>query len=207
MVATKQLSHGWQFQGSYTYSKNLDEGSGQQAADNSTASTDPANPRLDRAPAGFDLTHVFRFNTIYRLPKFSSSGFLGTIENGWWLSGILSIQSGYPFDVTESSNRTLNQALSPSRPNVDLTRSPSSITSGTSAGCGTTIAPGTPVGTTAHWFDPCAFSLQPFGFIGDTSRNFLRAPRSIQSGLLRGEGYCPEVPWRIGPTGVPSGNV
>jgi hypothetical protein len=186
VVATKQLSHGLQFQGSYTYSKNLDEGSGQQGADNSTASTDPANPRLDRAPAGFDLTHVFRFNTIYRLPKFSSIGFLGTIENGWWVSGILSVQTGYPFDPTESTNRTLNLASSSSsRPNVDPNRSASSLTSGTSVGCGPVnpvptgakiIPAGTPVGTTAMWFDPCAFSLQPLGSLGATQRSFLRAP-------------------------------
>jgi hypothetical protein len=164
----------------------LDEGSGQQGADNSTASTDPANPRLDRAPAGFDLTHVFRFNTIYRLPKFSSSGFLGTVENGWWVSGILSVQTGYPFDPTESTNRTLNLAsTSSARPNVDPNRSASSLTSGTSVGCGPVnpaptgakiIPAGTPVGTTAMWFDPCAFSLQPLGSFGTTQRSFLRAP-------------------------------
>jgi hypothetical protein len=26
------------------------------------------------------------------------------------------------------------------------------------------------------WFDPCAFTLQPLGFIGSTQRSFLRAP-------------------------------
>ena len=186
VVGTKQLSHGLQFQASYTYSKNLDEGSGQQSADNSTASTDPANPRLDRAPAGFDLTHNFRFNAIYRLPKFSSGRFVGTIVNGWWMSGILSWQTGYPFDPTESTNRTLSSSTtSGSRPNVDPTRSASSITSGTSVGCGTAallttstqiVAAGTPLRTTSMWFDPCAFTLQPLGFIGSTQRSFLRAP-------------------------------
>jgi hypothetical protein len=177
IVATKQLSKGLQFQGSYTWSRNLDEGSGQQGADNSTASTDPANPRLDYAPAAYDIAHNFRFNAIYHLPGISSGHFFSVLANGWWVSGILSWQTGYPFDPTENTNRTLSlSTTSAARPNVDPTRSSSSITHGTSAGCGTTILPGTPTRTTAHWFDPCAFSLQPLGFIGSTSRSFLRGP-------------------------------
>ena len=38
------------------------------------------------------------------------------------------------------------------------------------------IAPGTPLGTPNLWFDPCAFTAQPLGFLGNAGRNILRGP-------------------------------
>jgi hypothetical protein len=39
------------------------------------------------------------------------------------------------------------------------------------------IGPGTPLGTTNLYYDPCAFNVQPSGFLGSEPRNFLRGPR------------------------------
>jgi hypothetical protein len=48
---------------------------------------------------------------------------------------------------------------------------------GVSSGC-TGLAAGTLFGprNTAHYFDPCAFTIPNAGFLGTTSRNNLRAP-------------------------------
>ena len=73
------------------------------------------------------------------------------------------------------------------RPDVVPGRVNSNITSGVQqlldvgrerlrAAGGTAIAAGTPLGTPSLWFDPCAFSIQPQGFLGTEGRNFLRGP-------------------------------
>ena len=38
------------------------------------------------------------------------------------------------------------------------------------------VAAGTPLGTPDLFFDPCAFSIQPAGFLGNLGRNSLRGP-------------------------------
>ena len=38
------------------------------------------------------------------------------------------------------------------------------------------MAPGRPLGTPQLYFDPCAFAIQPAGFLGTAGRNILRGP-------------------------------
>jgi len=38
------------------------------------------------------------------------------------------------------------------------------------------VAAGQKLGTRTLWFDPCAFALQPAGFLGTAGRNILRGP-------------------------------
>jgi hypothetical protein len=107
------------------------------------------------------------------------------------MSSIFSIQSGLPFTVTLNTNRSLTGASGggggTDRPDVDPTRSRESIVSGVSSGCGAgnlrtdtpagpRIAQGTPLGTPTLFYDPCAFSLAPTGFLGNEKRNILRGP-------------------------------
>jgi hypothetical protein len=61
------------------------------------------------------------------------------------------------------------------RPDLNPRRKDSNITSGTTAGCDG-VAPGRKVGGPDLYYDPCAFSLQPFGFLGTVGRNILTAP-------------------------------
>ena len=53
---------------------------------------DAFNHMLDYAPSGYDLTHNWRFNAIYQIPRVASAtGVLDKLVNGWSLSSILSI--------------------------------------------------------------------------------------------------------------------
>ena len=180
----KRLSKGLQFQSSYTWSKVFDESSGntngEAAGIQDSHGIDPIHRKLDRGPAAFDITQVWKFNSIYRLPALTSAaGAAGKLLNGWAVSGILSLQSGQPFSPALNSNRSRSQVAGGGggldRPDLVPGRNGGNMIRGTSAGC-LGFPAGTPIGTTARYYDPCAFTIPAAGFLGTAGRNILRTP-------------------------------
>ena len=104
---TKRLSHGLQFLGSYTWSKNLDEtsgSSGNQVFELWLLTNNQRNPHQAYGLTDFDRAHraVFSFN--YDLPAVSSMGsVVRHIGSGWQASGILVLQSGTPITAIDES--------------------------------------------------------------------------------------------------------
>jgi hypothetical protein len=186
----KHVTKGLQFQSSYTYSKSIDQIENVFGSDNTNTEgsgvTDAFHPRTDRGPSVFDVGQNWHFNALYNFPNSSAAGFTGKMLSGWWMGGIETLLSGYPFTVCinglngNQSNSQLSNPPCTDRPDLVPGRSLYSITHGTSPGCtvpgGITIAPGTPLGTPNLWFDPCAFTPQPLGFLGNAGRNILRGP-------------------------------
>jgi len=185
----KRLSKGLQFQSSYTYSKTLDTGQGQhggEAGGSPSIGQDPNNWQYDKGPADFDLRHSWTTNLLYQLPAPGWSGIAGGLMRGWRVGSILTLKSGQPFTVNLSGNHSRDQVAGSGadRPNLDPGRNPGNITSGVSTGCGTIdpltgrqqIPAGTPLGTPDLYYDPCAFSVQPLGLLGNAGRNFLNGP-------------------------------
>jgi hypothetical protein len=184
----KRFSNGLQFQSSYTWGKSIDTNPN-QAADLTTSSVVPDDPfhlTSDRAPSNFDITQSWIFNAIYRIPDLARAGSLmGKLMGGWTTSGILTMQTGFPFTVELQAQRSLSmisgggnpagQGVSTDRPDLVAGRSNSNITSGTTEGC-PGVAAGQQLGTASLWYDPCAFTLQPAGFLGSAGRNILRGP-------------------------------
>jgi hypothetical protein len=183
----KRLSQGVQFQSAYTLARAVDQGSNQQGSDSNTASNflvDPDDLNRDKGPAAFDAKHNWRFNAIYRFPVSARPGVWGHVISGWGLAGILSLRSGLPLTPGVNTNRSRSGVAGggaiPGSSNIDRPDlvpgvDPADITSGVSRGCGG-IPAGTPVGTIARWYDPCAFTLQPIGFLGTAGRNIIRGP-------------------------------
>ncbi len=195
---TKRLTKGIQFQSSYTWSHEIDNNPGysnvEQTGSQSTHAADPLHPNTEKGNGLLDITQVWKFNVLYNLPRFSSSnGFRSKLVNGWWMSSIFSIQSGLPLTVKalptqiDRSTGASGGGGGTDRPDVNPARTHNSITSGSSAAsCGTTgkvranggtdIPQGAPLGTPTLYYDPCAFSLAPAGFLGNENRNILRGP-------------------------------
>ena len=185
----KRLSNGLEFQTAYTWSKAMDEGNAQLGGDSATSNSfpqDPGNVTSQRGLSVFDTPQNLRFNAIYHLPNLANTGSVkGDLLNGWGMSGILSVQSGYPFTPTLGSNRSRSKVggggtlsfgtAAADRPDLVLGRDNSNITQGTTSGC-PGVAAGQRLGTPNLEFDPCAFTLQPAGFLGTTGRDILRGP-------------------------------
>jgi Carboxypeptidase regulatory-like domain/TonB dependent receptor-like, beta-barrel len=186
VLLTKRLSSNLQFQSSYTFSKLMDDVQAEAPNELNNAPVYPVdafNTRIDYGPSSYDVTHNWRFNAIYQLPRLSSAkGALDKLVNGWSMSGVLSLQNGYPFTVNLQTNRSRSQlfdsAANMDRPNLVSGRSIASITQGVSTSNGIDPCPtaGQTLGTPDLWFDPCAFTIPHAGFLGNAPRNFLRGP-------------------------------
>ena len=104
---TKRMSHGLQFLGSYTWSKNLDETSGSNGAEFYElwlSTNDQTNPRQAYGLSDFDRTHRGVLSLIYRTPKLSAGPWLARrAAEDWEISGILVAQSGTPITIVDNS--------------------------------------------------------------------------------------------------------
>jgi hypothetical protein len=171
----RSLANGLAFRANYTYARNLDDGS---AWNTSVSANTPAfvsypnNPGLDWGPAATDLRHVAAFNASYDLPFGNGKGLLAGrgplgdhIVSGWTLSGIATVQSGFPFTPQLGYNPTgSGDTRNPVRPNVNPAFTGSPYTRGTTAQ------------KVAQYFNPAAFLAPPYGTVGDLSRNSLIGP-------------------------------
>jgi hypothetical protein len=98
------MSHGFQFQTSFTWNKSIDDNSGTIAGDtlaNSISSLSWFDLRLDRGVSDYNIPRVLILNGTWNIPGAkSSSGLLNFVSNGWELGSILKVQDGTPFTPT-----------------------------------------------------------------------------------------------------------
>ena len=100
----KRMSHGLQIQGSYTWGKSIDEGSGVIAGDslsNAIGSLPWYDLKSIRGLSDYNIGRVFVINGTWDLPTLKSApAVLGWAVNGWELGGILKVSDGPPFTPT-----------------------------------------------------------------------------------------------------------
>jgi len=99
--AVKRMSHGFQSQSSFTYSKNIDDGSATLAGDpfgNSISGLFYFDERSRRGPADFNIGKNFVQNLIWTIPVSNSlHGPAGWAANGWEIGAIFQASDGLPF--------------------------------------------------------------------------------------------------------------
>jgi len=111
----KRFSHGLLFNFAYTYGKSLDNASTFEGLLN------PIDPKLNRSLSLFDARHRFVFSYYWELPVPKYQGFAGKALNGWSLSGITTVQSGFPIRITEQDDNELQSSFdfeTPGQPNL-----------------------------------------------------------------------------------------
>ncbi|HVP47685.1 MAG TPA: carboxypeptidase-like regulatory domain-containing protein [Bryobacteraceae bacterium] len=166
----RRLSHGLQLRGVYTFSKSLDDGTAWNSSVGSNAPgfvMFPLNPRLDWGLSNSDVRHLAVINGTYELPFGKGQRFLNAVSgwrsklaNGWTVSGIETLQSGFPFTPALGFNPSNDgDSRNPVRPswNPDFTGA---------------LIPGSP----HQYFNPAAFLVPPAGTYGNVGRNTLIGP-------------------------------
>jgi len=167
----RSFANGVQFRGNYTYSKNLDDGSAwnTSVSGNTPAFVEfPLNPKLDWGPAATDVAQSASLNGSYELPfgpqkRFlkNASGPVNYLAEGWTVSAILGVQTGFPFSPQLGYNPTGNgDTRNPVRPNWNPAFSGN-------------LYPRTQSG----YFNPQAFLQPATGTYGNVARDSLRGPR------------------------------
>src|SRR5262249_18789783 len=108
--ARRRVTDGLTLQANYTFAKVLSDAAG-DTQERFEAFLDLHNPKIERAPAPFDIRHAIKANWIYDLPIGKKHAFnprrIGPIITGWSFSGIWTWQSGSPFSIV-SGRGTFN---------------------------------------------------------------------------------------------------
>ena len=149
VTANKKMSHGLQFNASYTWSHSIDENSRNNQG---IVVQDSNNIFSSVGSSDFDARHRFVVNAIYDLP------FKGNrIISGWSIAPIVSMQSGNPFNIVSSLN-TITGVANTVRANLKATPQ----------------VKGDPL---SNWFvDPTVFITPPTGTLGTVGRNSFVGP-------------------------------
>lgn len=97
----KRMTHGVQFEASYTWSKTEDTSSGSFAGDNFSSILSPTTPWWSlssvKGLADFNVAQNLVVNALWNVPTPKSlGGPAGWIARGWQLGGILTLQTGVP---------------------------------------------------------------------------------------------------------------
>ncbi|HYA63001.1 MAG TPA: carboxypeptidase regulatory-like domain-containing protein [Candidatus Sulfotelmatobacter sp.] len=98
LTFTARNYHGFDIVSGYTYSHALDD---QSYNWNQYLPKDSLNPAGEYGNSDFDIRHRFTLSVTYTLP--SKKGFAQMLE-GWQVNGILTLQSGQPWQAYDSSN-------------------------------------------------------------------------------------------------------
>ncbi len=97
--ANRRLSAGLQFGVGYTYSRNMDNGSGEIEL-----LPDAYDDSAYWGISDLDRPHVLVANYIYQLPSPAGSRLIRGLLGGWSVAGIFQAQSGEPFSVRHSAD-------------------------------------------------------------------------------------------------------
>ncbi len=151
VILRQQFFHGATGLFSYTWSKTLDVTTDSNGGG---SPLDPYNWKLDYGLSNWDVPHRFVGSFTYELPWLRRNLLIG----GWQANGIVTLQSGYPFNVTVPGDPA-NTGLGNQRPNL--------VHSAT-ANCGD--------GHLTNCIDASAFALPTPYTYGNAGRNILRGP-------------------------------
>jgi hypothetical protein len=157
------FSKGLQFRGVYTWSKSLDDGTAMNSSVGSNAPgfvMYPLDPKLDWGPSTSDVRNLAVINATYALPFTASGSFAKKLVEGWSVSAIETLQSGFPFTPSLGFNPTNNgDSRDPIRPSVNPNFVGSAI-----------------IGSPNEWFNPAAFINPATGTYGNLGRDTLNGP-------------------------------
>jgi hypothetical protein len=164
----KRMSHGIQIEGSYTFSKNIDDGGGSVASDpfrNSISTLLWFCERCRRGLADQDQRHVLTVNYEWDLPTPASfNGPEKAILGGWETGSILTVASGTPFTVLMSGGDLLGQG------NTDPYQFPDKLNG---PGCANPVNAGNP---SDYVKLQCFAAPNPIYRLGTSGRNSVIGP-------------------------------
>jgi hypothetical protein len=183
LSATQRTSRHVSFNAFYIYSKTLDSVQLQNSTTQALVQ-DFTNMSADRGRADTDMRHQLVVAMIWQPDYYSGrNAILRHVTNGWSISPILKLHSGFPFTVLNGADANLDGN------NTDRARLVGDPTSGNCLNPNGT--PGPAVGAAACWFNNTAFvrnsPTNGAPVDGNSPRNFLNQPayRDLDLAIFR----------------------
>ena len=177
----QRLSRGLLYSVAYTRSKLMDDASSVFDASILTGPlanfpvADSFNRSLERDYSTGDIPHAFVSSVVWDVPVGEGRarqwhGLPGALASDWTVSTFVTVQSGMPVAVTQTTNFNAFAGFGTQRPNL----------------VGDPTLP-TDQRTPNQWFNTAAFAIAPQFTIGTASRNPVRGPayRDVDVALIR----------------------
>ena len=175
-IFRKRMSHGLQADAHYTWSRTRDMAT---HSNGGGAVMDDYDIWRDYGPAIWDIPHRFVASYLYDIPFFKNSRqpVLRHVIGGWQVSGVTTLESGSPVNITLSTDRA----------NIGITgrQRPDLIGAVPELNCRPNTA-----GSTQQLqrrligcYDAGAFALPAQFTFGNAGRNILRGPKSVNTDL------------------------
>ncbi len=178
----KSMGNGVSFILAYTWAKSIDNAAGYASTSQASSGTPQNSYNLqgERGLSDFNVGNRIALSPVIELPfgrskPYFNQGFASHVAGGWQLSGIYQYDSGRPFTIASSQNRS-GSVYGVDRPNVvgDPNAGPKTV---------------------AQWFNTAAFTPNTYGTFGNERRNALIGPNlsqldvAIQRGFAMTERY------------------
>jgi outer membrane receptor protein involved in Fe transport len=177
----QRLSRGLLYSAAYTRSKLLDDASSVFDASILTGPianypvADSFNRALERDYSTGDIPHNFVSSVVWDLPigagrAHQLHGAMGAMFNDWTVTTLITLQSGVPIAVTQTTNFNAFAGFGVQRPN--MVADPTSPAESRTA---------------TQWFNTAAFAIAPVFTIGNATRNPVTGPsyRDVDLALIR----------------------
>ena len=177
----QRLTRGLTYSVAYTRSRLMDDASSVFDASILTGPlanypvADSFNRTLERDYSTGDIPHYFVSSVVWDLPagagrSHQPHGILGALASDWTVTTLVSLQSGVPVAVTQTTNFNAFAGFGVQRPNL----------------VGDPTLPADRRNETT-WFNPAAFAIAPPFTIGSASRNPVRGPsyRDVDLAVMR----------------------
>jgi carboxypeptidase family protein/TonB-dependent receptor-like protein len=174
-VSLRHSMGGLEFLAGYTYSKTMDNSSGDGLGQGDNLN--PENTHITRALSAFDVAHNFVISYNYRVP-FEKLWRPNRLTSGWQISGITRFATGFPVYIQEPDDHSLlgtfqsGQGNPIDEPNytpgnLKFTNPRKAVFPGASPQCPNGCNP---------YFNTSLFSLDPVGQLGNANRRFFTGP-------------------------------
>jgi len=181
LSARQRLAHGLLYTIAYTRSKLIDDASSVFDAAILTGPianpsvADTYNRALERDYSTGDIPHSFVSSVVWDLPmgarrRHPLHGVSGAIVNDWTVAALVTLQSGVPVAVTQTTNFNAFAGFGVQRPNM----------------VSNPVLPAAER-TPAQWFNTAAFAIAPVFTLGNAARNPVTGPayRDVDIALIR----------------------
>jgi hypothetical protein len=195
----RHLTKGLQFQSNFTWSKTLDTVSSGNVSFGTQALPNPFNQRYNRGISAESVPFIWVSNLVYTTPTLSRENqFMREALGGWQVSGIITLQSGFPFGIAggyaDNSGSLQGGDRADVVPGQPFNLRKGSHSAWTDSNCWS---------TNTCYFNRLAFVANAPGTFGDSGRNMFQGPpvKTMDLGLGKNwtivEGYSLQFRWEM----------